>query len=105
MGYPGSEHADKLATWPEDDEARVVARLKSGRRVTLPPNSGGRSLGEGGIWHNSSGIDFDLTAHEDAAYRNSGAPNSPKILLSEVQAFEIETRGYGDPVYVVAKLP
>ncbi len=93
-----------LATWPKDAEARVVARLKSGRRVVLKPNSVGISEPNKEV---SRDVGFELIGNSDAVYdaARHDAVDKTRVLFSEVAAFEIETRGFGKPAYVVAKLP
>lgn len=100
----------ELVRWEPDREARLVARLRSGVRVVMPHNSLGIS-NAGASQIVSRDASFNLTADSDALYEGtfwdgkSVKTESRRVLFSDVAAFEIETRAYGDPVYLVAKLP
>jgi len=83
-----------LAKWnPRDVEMRLMVRLKSGGRRQIF-NNGASSSG-------SIHFDFSLGPGSEPmleSYRT-------KVFLKDIAKFEVETRGYGKPKYLVAKLP
>lgn len=93
------ELKQKLVTWPGDGrEVRLVARLKSGERIMLHNNgaSGGASPADSGPEYIFS---LDKTAEPVLDALRS------KVALKDIELFEVETRSYGKPEYLVAKLP
>ena len=77
-----------VVTWDShNNEARLVAKLRSGQRVLL------RGYGE----PDSQYYEFELNQDSE--------PASQGIALKDIEAFEVETRAYGEPKYLVAKLP
>ena len=79
-----------VVTWPPGShEVRLMARLKSGQRVLLQNNS---ASGDGSR-------DYAFALNRESA------PVLGGVALEEIEAFEVETRAYGKPKYLVAKLP
>ena len=77
-----------VVTWDShNNEARLVAKLRSGQRVLL------RGYGE----PDSQYYEFELNQDSE--------PASQGIALKDIGAFEVETRAYGEPKYLVAKPP
>lgn len=83
----------KLLTWDGKQEKRLVGKLKSGKEVVLANNG---SSSDGSIEYHfsmseSRGPILDTYQHMTA--------------LRDIETFEVQTRSFGKPVYVSAKLP
>jgi hypothetical protein len=89
-----------LVTWPADGrEVRLMARLKSGDRMKLDNN--GAHVG---------GSDPKFTGPLFIFRQNNGGQLwldsvRSQVLLKDIEAFEVESRSYSKPQYLVAKLP
>jgi len=87
----------KLLSWEPSDETRLIARLKGGSKLVLENNGSGES-GDG-----TRSIDYLFNLDHESnpvleAYKT-------KVALTDIRAFEVETRGFGKPIYVSATLP
>lgn len=85
---------ENLLTWDRPgSEVRVIAELKSGGEMELHNNAASGS-GDTEFMFNLAG---DSQPYLDA-FRS-------KVWLKDIARFRLERRGYGEPVYLVAKLP
>jgi hypothetical protein len=80
-----------FSRWPSDaGSVRILARLKSGETVPLQLEH---------TFGYDPEYDFELTMDSEASQKGS------KILLSQVDHFEVQAMVYGKSTYLVAKLP
>ena len=99
----------KLLSWaPESNQWRLVARLKCGSRIIMPPNAWSP---EGDLSYQfclnplSEPVFVERMMNYSPEYPNGFETIAMVINLRDVEAFEVETRKYAEPVYFVAKVP
>lgn len=94
---PGNTQEFDLIKWnPEDRDVRLIAKMKSGKRIVLHNNSAGDGTGGKRI-----GFNFFLDIHSNPVLKMRDS----QVFLKDIKAFELETRTYKEPYYLVAKMP
>lgn len=95
-----SELKEGLVRWPADGrEIRLMARLKSGGRLQLYNNGASFSNNDPA----SSGPVYIFHLDKDGEPMLDSIKS--EVALKDIEAFELESRVYGKPAYLVAKLP
>jgi len=89
-----------LVTWPADGrEIRLMARMKTGERVHLYSN--GASFSPSPPSNPASTYTFRLNKDGEAELDSFKS----RVKLKDIDAFELESRSYSQPQFLVAKLP